>query len=187
MINVAVFLLLALFPHLSVYYLGMSYGGLRHHYYWQVVTYLFVHSGWSHIIFNMLALLFFGMAVERAMGSKEFLLFYFVCGILDGVITIVIYRLLRINALLMGASGAIYAVLFAYAVIFPRSRVYIWGILPVRAPVLVFGYAVIEILSQIFGSNIGVAHLAHLAGFALAWVYFVVRMGIHPIRVWRNN
>lgn len=185
LINIVIFLLLRLFPRLAIY-LGMSFAGLYRHYYWQAVTYLFVHSGWSHIIFNMLALLFFGIGVERAMGSKEFLLFYFICGILDGLFSILIYTLLGMPVLLVGASGAIYAVLFAYAVLFPRNRIFIWGILPVRAPILVAAYAVIEILSQIFGGG-GVAHLAHLIGFVLAWLYFVVRMGIHPIKIWKES
>lgn len=185
LINVIVFLVLFMFPRLSLY-LGLSLYGLSCRFYWQIITYLFVHDGWSHLIFNMLALLFFGMGVERAMGSREFLLFYFVCGILDGVFTTAIYALFGMYRVLVGASGAIYAVLFAYAVLFPRNRVYIWGILPIRAPILVAGYAVIEIVSQMLGGG-GVSHLAHLIGFALAWIYFVLRMGIHPLKVWRES
>lgn len=86
----------------------------------------------------------------------------------------------------MGASGAIYAMLLAYAVIFPRSRIFIWGILPVPAPVLVIAYAVIELGSQIIGVSSNVAHMTHLAGFAFSWLYFVVRMGINPYKVWKN-
>lgn len=186
LLNVAVFFLLRMFPYLYNY-LGLSLiGVLRYHYYWQIVTYLFVHDGVSHILFNMLALLFFGIGVERAMGSKEFLLFYFVCGILDGIFSVLIYIMLGWQVFLVGASGAIYAVLFAYAVLFPRNRVYIWGVLPVRAPILVAGYAVIEFVSQIYGGG-GVAHIAHLMGFVFAWLYFVIRMGIHPLKVWIDS
>ncbi len=183
-LNLIVFFLTMIFPRLQVY-LGMSYFGILLHYYWQPLTYLFVHSGWSHLLFNMLALFFFGISVERAVGSKEFLLFYFLCGILDGIISTVLYRLLGITVLLVGASGAVYALLFAYAVIFPRNVIYIWGIIPVAAPLLVFVYALIEITSQISGGS-GIAHLAHLAGFAVAWIYFFARMGIHPLKVWKD-
>ena len=183
-LNFIFFFLTMIFPRLQVY-LGMSYFGILLHYYWQPLTYLFVHSGWSHILFNMLALFFFGISVERAVGSKEFLLFYFLCGILDGIISTVLYRFLGITVLLVGASGAVYALLFAYAVIFPRNVIYIWGIIPVAAPLLVFVYALIEITSQISGGS-GIAHLAHLAGFAVAWIYFVARMGIHPLKVWKD-
>lgn len=182
--NIFVFLLTSLFPRL-VYYLGMSRSWLAGRWYWQPVTYLFVHSGWTHILFNMIALFFFGIPVERSVGSKEFLLFYFFCGIFDGILSAALYHFLGISVLLIGASGAVYALLFAYAVIFPRNVIYIWGILPVASPLLVFVYALIEIASQITGRG-GIAHLTHLLGFALAWIYFPVRMGIHPLRVWKN-
>lgn len=88
---------------------------------------------------------------------------------------------------LLGASGAVYAVLFAYAVFFPRSVIFIWGIVPVPAPVLVFIYALIELGSQFFGSGSNVAHMTHLFGFLAAWFYFVLRMGIHPIKIWKDT
>ena len=74
-INAVFFMALRIFPH-SVLYLSMSVMGMKMHFYWQPLTYMFVHSGWSHFIFNMLALFCFGHEVERAIGSKEFLLFY---------------------------------------------------------------------------------------------------------------
>ncbi len=167
------------------------------HYFWQLVTYMFVHGDWSHIFFNMLALLIFGLQLERTLGSKEFLLMYFVIGILSGLFSLGVYyafgRFLYENGMqpwtfginLIGASGAIYGLLFAYAVVFPRSIIYLWGILPVPAPLMVLGYAVIEFLSQFFASS-NVAHMTHLAGFAFAWLYFVLRMGVHPLQIWKN-
>ena len=68
---------------------------------------------------------------------------------------------------------------------FPRSIIFIWGIIPVPAPIMVLGYAVIEFVSQFVGSS-NVAHMTHLAGFGFAWLYFVVRMGVHPVRVWKD-
>ena len=103
---------------------------------WQFFTYMFVHQGVSHIIFNMLALLFFGFSVEKAIGSKEFVLFYVVCGAIGGLLSFAVYYFTgSYNYFLMGASGSIYAVLFAYAVCFPRSVIYIWGIIPVPSPI----------------------------------------------------
>lgn len=184
-INIAALFLIQVNPRSSLY-LGLSWTGLKLHYFWQPVTYLFVHGGWRHIIFNMIALFFFGIPVEKTVGSKEFLLFYFVCGILDGLLCMVVYRFFGTNILLIGASGAIYAVLLAYAVIFPRNVIYIWGILPVQAPLLVLVYAAIEFMSQFMGRG-GISHIAHLSGLLLAWLYFVIRMGIHPNRVWRET
>jgi membrane associated rhomboid family serine protease len=182
--NLAVFFLTMLFPRLEIY-LSLSLAGLVRRWFWQPVTYLFVHSGFSHILFNMIALFFFGFPVEKSLGTKEFLLFYFFCGILDGIFSVFLYFFLGTNVFLMGASGAIYALLLAYAVIFPRSMIYIWGIIPVPSPLLVLIYGAISLFSQIMGGG-GVAHLAHLMGFVLAWIYFLARMGINPVKVWKD-
>lgn len=158
-----------------------------YHMYWQFLTYMFVHGSFTHLLFNMLGLFFFGLAVERSIGSKEFLLVYFVAGILCGIISYCIYLFSgAYMTFLVGASGAIYAMLLAYAVIFPRSRIFIWGVLPVPAPILVAVYAGIELGSQLLTIRSGVAHMTHLAGFAVAWLYFVVRMGISPWKVWKD-
>lgn len=159
-----------------------------YHMFWQFLTYMFMHGGFTHILFNMLGLFIFGFTLERAIGSKEFLLFYFFCGILSGVLSYVVYLVSgQYQAFLLGASGALYAVLFAYAVFFPRSIIYIWGLIPVPAPILVLLYALIEIFDQVFERRQGVAHLTHLFGFFAAWLYFVIRMGIHPIKIWKNE
>lgn len=154
---------------------------------WQPLTYMFLHGGFQHLFFNMLGLLFFGISVEKALGTKEFLLMYFCIGILSGLFSVSLYYFSGLYYVsLIGASGAIYGILFSYAVIFPRSVIYIWGIIPVPAPVLVLVYALIEFFSQFLSSS-NVAHSAHLAGFAFAFLYFVVRMGVNPIRIWKDN
>jgi membrane associated rhomboid family serine protease len=148
---------------------------------WTFVTYMFVHGGISHILFNMFALFIFGTQVERYMGSSEFLLFYFVTGTLAGVFSFFAYLLTgSYYVWLMGASGAVFAVELAYAVLFPDSVIYIWGILPLRAPIMVLGFTALELFSSIFRTNSGVAHLTHLAGFGFAWLYFVIRFNINP-------
>jgi membrane associated rhomboid family serine protease len=148
---------------------------------WQVFTYMFAHANLSHLFFNMMGLLFFGISVERQMGSSEFLLFYLSTGALAGVFSFAVYAATGAwLTFLLGASGAVYAVLLAFAAINPGARILVWGILPVRAPVLVIAYTAIEIGSQLFSFRNGVAHLTHLAGFAFAYLYFLVRFGINP-------
>ena len=186
-LNFVIFLLTYFMPQLK-FYLSLNVGLVIYRkMFWQFLTYMFIHQGFMHIFFNMLGLLFFGFAIEKAIGSKEFLLFYFVCGIASGLFSFVVYYFTgSYRIFLMGASGAIYAVLFAYAVCFPRSRLYVWGILPVPAPILVLAYAIIEVVEQ-FVSSSNIAHMTHLFGFAAAWLYFLIRMGINPIKIWRNN
>jgi len=136
---------------------------------WTFTTYMFMHGGFSHVFFNMFGLFIFGIQVERQMGSKEFLLYYFLTGTLAGIFSFIVYFYTRNYwVVLMGASGALFAVELAYAVFFPNSIIYIWGILPLRAPVMVLGFTALELVFSITGRSSGVAHLTHLAGFGLA-------------------
>lgn len=156
--------------------------------YWQFVTYMFVHSSFSHIFWNMFGLLMFGLTVERAIGSKEFLLMYILCGTLSGFLSFCLYWFTgQSYVFLLGASGAIYSILFAFSVIYPKADIYIWGIIPIRAPILILVYAVIEVVEQLFFTNNGVAHLTHLFGFGVAWLYFLIRMNINPIKRWKDT
>lgn len=187
-INVAVYFFMMFTPLRRYYdYLVLTvYGFVSCHMFWQPFTYMFLHGSVSHLLFNMLALLFFGIAVEKAIGTKEFVLMYLLTGTLCGILSLAVYFFGGVRVALVGASGAIYAILLAYAVIFPRSRIFIWGIIPVPAPILVLVYAVIELANQFYGAR-GVAHLTHLAGFAVAWLYFRIRMGVRPLHVWKDS
>jgi len=183
--NLLVFLLTSSSPaivqYLSLNPLYVIRGGM----FWQVFTYQFVHGGIGHLLSNMIGLLFFGITVERKIGSKEFLLLYLLSGTLCGILSLVVYILSgTMYVFLMGASGAVFAILLAYAVLYPRSVIYLWAIVPIPAPVLVIGYAALETLHLIGGSNTGVAHSTHLIGFAVSWLYFLVRFGINPLHVW---
>ena len=185
-INCIVFALTSLFPQIKGY-LGLSpFGIIKYKMIWQPLSYMFTHGNLTHLLSNMIGLLFFGIAIEKAIGSKEFALFYFLTGIISGLLSVLIYVLTRnYFAILIGASGALYAVMLAYAVIFPRSTVYIFGIIPISSPVMVIVYAGLEFFSQLSRQS-NVAHTTHLLGFLVAWIYFLVRMGINPIKIWKN-
>jgi membrane associated rhomboid family serine protease len=155
---------------------------------WQFVTYMFAHGNWQHILFNMLGLFIFGIQVERRMGSSEFLLYYLLTGILAGIISFAVYVFTGgVNAHLLGASGASFAGELAFAAFYPDALVYIWGIIPLRAPVMVLGYTALEVVFSITGRQRGVAHLTHLSGFAVGWIYFLVRFGINPWKAFRGR
>jgi len=156
---------------------------VRNGWVWTFVTYMFIHYDFRHILFNMLGLFIFGMHVERQMGSREFLLYYFVTGTLAGIFSFAVYYLTgNYVVALMGASGAVFAVELAYAVFFPDSIIYIWGILPLRAPVMVLGFTALELFFSLSGRRSNVAHLTHLAGFGFGWIYFLIRFGMNPWR-----
>ena len=183
--NIVVFgLAYFLFPQLR-YILSMSLPMIiGRHWYWQFVTYMFMHGGIWHLMFNMLALYMFGSPLERKIGTREFLLFYFLVGTLSGVASFTVYYLTgQWFTILLGASGAIYGVLLLFSVFFPSSVVLLFGILPMRAPTLVLLYFCIEFFGSVFSSG-GVGHATHLFGLVFALLYVMIRMRINPLRAW---
>ena len=134
---------------------------------WGVVTYMFLHGDLWHLLLNMLVLFFFGPPLEERWGSSEFLRFYFVCG-LGGV---ALSFLFASGASVIGASAAIYGVMLAFAMTWPESPIYVWGIFPVKAKWLVGFMFVLTVLSAAGGSGGGVAHFAHLGGLVTGFFY----------------
>lgn len=150
-------------------------------FWWQPASYMFVHSGISHLAFNMLGLFFFGQQVEQELGSWEFLLYYMLTGVLAGFFSLGVYWFTgSYYVFLLGASGAVFAILLAFATFYPNAEIYLFGIIPIRAAVLVIGYTGIELFSQMSGRGGNVAHLTHLAGFGFGYIYFLVRHRISP-------
>ena len=142
---------------------------------WQPLTYMFMHGGFWHIFMNMYTLVIFGVIVERIIGSRKCLIFYLVCGLAAAAAHIGVSTLTGgINIPTVGASGAIYGVLVAYAMLFPESRMMlIFPPVVLKAKWLVAIFVVIEMLSGIFGTMDGVAHFAHLGGAIAGWLLIV--------------
>lgn len=153
--------------------------------FWAPLSYMFAHSGISHLFFNMFAMFVFGHAVEEKMGSVKFLIYYILSGVVAGLFSLIIYWLFSPTGPVIGASGAIYALLFAYAVFFPNRKIYIWGIIPIAPPVLILVYTGIDIYSQLFRAT-NVAHITHLSGFLFAFFYFRWVYRINPLYIFRN-
>lgn len=174
-----------LFPSLKyIFSLVPSYI-LYRHYYWQFLTYMFTHATVSHFIFNMLSLYIFGTAVERRIGSREFLLYYLLTGVLSGVASYAMFYMANTNTVLLGASGAIYALLMLFSVLYPRSVIYVFGLVPVQAPVLIILYFIIELISGLTAHD-GVAHMTHLSGLVFGLLYILIRMRMNPLKEWRK-
>ena len=135
---------------------------------WTPFTYMFVHGGLMHLLFNMLGLFFFGSPVEERLGSNAFIRFYLACG-LGGALLSFIFAF---NASVVGASAAVVGVMVAFALFWPDAQIWIWGIFPVPAKVLVTITVLIDLYGA-FQSNPGdpVAHFAHLGGVVVAILY----------------
>jgi hypothetical protein len=137
------------------------------------VTYLFLHGNFMHLFMNMLMLWMFGMEVENTWGSKKFLAFYFACGIAAGISNLLVAPIFTDPAPTIGASGAIYAVLVAFAMLFPDRYVYFYFFIPVKAKYLMIFLIALEVFYGVTGSTDGIAHMAHLGGAVLGgiWVF----------------
>ena len=183
--------------------LGLHFVLASHFHLYQVFTYMFMHASWAHIFFNMFAVWMFGVAIENAMGSRRYLLYYLTCGLgaamTQEVVQFVQYaynglgayeQIRTAGAVLamgdylnlwttVGASGAVYGILLAFGMTFPDNRIFIFPLpVPIKAKYFVAGYAVIELLSGFGSSNDGVAHFAHLGGMLF---------GLLLLLYWRNG
>lgn len=161
----------------------------------QLVTYMFMHSGWTHLFFNMFAVWMFGRILEQVWGPKRFLTYYIVCGIGAGLIQELVqfveyqtvlsgYDLVEtFNGVIpmstylgmmttVGASGAVYAILLGFGMLFPNQEMFIFPIpMPIRAKYFVMGYAAIELFSAMSNSpHDNVAHFAHLGGMIFGFL-----------------
>ncbi len=144
---------------------------------WQLGTYMFLHSGLFHILFNMLALWMFGAELERIWGTRYFLKFYFVTGIGAAILT-VLFSLLPFGASqqlyasnIIGASGAVYGLLLAYALYFPDRPIYMYFVFPIPAKIFVLIMGAIAFYASLAGANGGVANATHLGGLLVAYLY----------------
>jgi membrane associated rhomboid family serine protease len=135
---------------------------------WTLITYMFLHAGLMHLLGNMIALYFFGPRVEQRLGSERFLALYLISGITGGLLSFVFTP----TAPILGASGAVYGVLLAFARFWPRDQFHIWGIVPVEARWLVVFYTILSLFGALGGGG-GVAHFAHLGGFVGAFLYLL--------------
>ena len=143
---------------------------------WRVVTYMFLHGGIFHILFNMLALWMFGVELERMWGSRYFLKYYFVCGVGAAVTTLLLslapgaFGNNLYYALTVGASGAVYGILLAFALYFPYRPILLMFVFPVPAKYAVMIMGGIALLSST-SSGGGVAHVTHLGGLVAGYLF----------------
>jgi len=134
---------------------------------WTVVTYMFLHGSITHILFNMLGLYFFGPRVEERLGSRRFITLYLVSGIAGALLSMIFAR----NSAVIGASGAVFGVMLAFARFWPDVQILFMFFFPVQARVAVIIMTVLALWSGFQGSRSGVADFAHLGGFAGGYLY----------------
>ena len=182
--NVVAWVLNLIVPSMTMY-LGLSpqevFTGFA---FWQPFTYMFLHDtrGFSHILFNMLSLWMFGTELERRWGTRFFTKYYFVTGV-GAALTTLLVALVSDSAyysLTVGASGAIYGLLIAWAMYFPHRTIYFYFLFPIPARVFVAIVGAIAFLSSLGGPGGGIAHIAHLGGLVVGYIYLKT-LSVRPI------
>lgn len=190
-INVLAFVATLINQNLMTRWFGLFYPTSQMFRVWQPLTYMFVHGGWLHILFNMYTLYIFGCVVEQIIGQKKFLTLYLICGLgaaacqigvqaieaasyangiaLGSQQAISNYALLKMTPT-VGASGAIYGVLLAYAMLFPDSKLTLFfPPVTLSAKWMVIVFAGLELLTGMTGTGAGIAHFAHLGGMLFGY------------------
>jgi membrane associated rhomboid family serine protease len=148
---------------------------------WQLVTYGFLHGGTTHIFFNMFAIYMFGSALEQFFGTRYYVILYFVSVVTAGLTQLVVDALLGSPIPTLGASGGVYGLLLAFGMYFPQQRIMLlFPPVALKAWVAVTGYAVLELVLGVTGTQQGVAHFAHLGGMLGAFLMIQWRRGKPP-------
>jgi membrane associated rhomboid family serine protease len=159
--NVAVYLLgISSFSPFALWPLGTLFEP------WQVITYSFLHGNLAHIFFNMFALYMFGGPLERVWGTSKFVTFYFASVLAAAAAQLAVTAASGSQYPTVGASGGVFGLLLGFALMFPRERLAIYGILPMPAWLFVTLYGLLELYLGVSGTQSGVAHFAHLGGMA---------------------
>jgi membrane associated rhomboid family serine protease len=201
-INVILFLLKSVLKNMNFdldMLLGLFYWESPYFKVWQPFTHLFMHHDFTHLFFNMFALWMFGSVIENVLGAKKFLILYLVAGLGASFCQLMVYhfqlsealdlikaypdtygewltrRDSRINTVMVGASGAVFGILFAFGYLFPNAQIFIYFLFPIKAKYFIAIYAALELISGLRNNvNDNVAHFAHLGGmlFAFMLLYF---------------
>jgi membrane associated rhomboid family serine protease len=184
-INIIVFVLIELSGKRSTLFLSfglvpsMVWSQLK---IWQIFTYSFIHGGFFHIFFNMFVLWMFGKDLENQWGTKDFLIYYFVCGMGAGFIT----ALFGINSIIpvVGASGAIYGLLVAYGFTYPNRLVYLYGLFPLKVKHMVLGLGVIAFFASMSASQSNISHITHISGMIIGLIMMYFNLSWSGLKMW---
>jgi membrane associated rhomboid family serine protease len=169
LINVGVFFLEFLWRPELIHLFGLTPALVKKGFIWQPFTYMFLHGGLFHILFNMFALWMFGCEIERTWGTREFVKYYFITGLGAGLFTFILS--FNSNIPTIGASGAIFGILVAFALMFPDRLIYLYFLIPIKAKYLVAFFAVLEFMASFRYTSDGIGHFAHLGGMIVGYVY----------------
>ena len=145
---------------------------------WQIVSYSFLHGSFEHLFFNMLGLWMFGSELEQVWGRRRYLQFYFASVVAAALMQLAVNAMLGSAGPTIGASGGLFGLLLAFAMLFPNRIILLFFVIPMKAKYLVALYGLVELYQGVYVMNSGVAHFAHLGGML---------GGLLTIRYWRGQ
>ncbi len=190
--------LIAFIPVLSAKYLGIDffYTGLMNVFAlgrvpgapffqfarWQLVTSMFIHGDIGHILLNMYGLYIFGKPFETIIGKIQFTLYYLITGALANLLSVLFFSIMQGQVVLIGASGAVFAVVLGFAVFYPDSKLYMFFAIPMKIKTAIIIFTIIEIGSQLF-FNSNVAHITHVLGFLFGFIYLIIVYRKNAVRI----
>ena len=176
--NVAIFFLDELLGRTLTVWFALWPVGSAEFWPWQIGTYAFLHGSFNHLFFNMLGLWMFGSELEMVWGQKRYLQFYAARVIAAAITQLIVNAVLGSTVPTIGASGGLFGLLLAFAMIFPDRIILLFFVIPMKAKYLVALYGLIELYQGAYVMNSGVAHFAHLGGML---------GGLLTIRYWRRQ
>ena len=182
-VNCLIFLATYLIPKVNTLlgtYGQLFWVGSPNFHIYQFVSYMFLHGSFSHLFFNMFALWMFGRTLEYELGTKRFLIYYFVCGIGAALFQIAVaWAASEYYFTMLGASGATMGLLMAFGVMHPNNQIFIFPFpMPIKAKWFVIGYIILEVLQGWGVSGDGIAHFAHVGGMLWGWAL---------LQYWKNK
>ena len=159
------------------HWFGLVPYAVTHGYIWQPFTYIFLHNDILHILINLLFLCMFGSGIEHSWGTRRFLNYFFICGVGAGIVNVIVKTILdphgRGSATIptIGASGAIYGILLAAAIVMPYARVLVFFVVAVPMRIFVIAMGAIEFFSTFGRSGDDISHVCHLGGMLVGYLY----------------
>ena len=136
---------------------------------WQLLTYTFLHGGFFHILFNMLLLWVFGSPIAARWGTRDFLIYYAVCGV-GGALVNWAFTPTSYDPII-GASAAVLGLVVAYAMMYPEQKLLLYGLIPIKAKYLVWLFVGFDLVSLLLTRSDGIAHYAHLGGMLTGFLF----------------
>jgi membrane associated rhomboid family serine protease len=155
------------------YYLGLvPLLVVRSGWLWQPLTYIFIHANFWHFLFNAFMLWMLGAVIEPVLGSRRFLIYFLFCGVVAGLFTVLASP--GSAKAVIGASGAVYGLLYAFAALYPGQTVYVYFLFPMTARQFVIFMAGLSLVLSFATPNSGIANFTHLSGLAAGWLWFKI-------------